>query len=238
MRGWPRVAAVVAIAVVVGIGGVLAVEAVTGLKPGATPSPSTFEAAVTGATAAIPTPSFAASTPSGTDVPRATPTLLSTPRPTTPPLPRAVEIARQGCYTGREPDGVPSGECTLTVTWNDAVDAGTEIRIFGVTGCLSAGEVAGDGSCLVVNTPLPEGSLELIAKTAGSRGRVSWTRPAWQELISGDTGGPAFWAFGVDGDGNDIYYAIVAAAYNSAGHSKFVIVDAGTWCYDTGCEGP
>ncbi len=38
--------------------------------------------------------------------------------------------------------------------------------------------------------------------------------------------------------GDETYYAIVVAAYNAAGHSKFIIAEAGPWCSDAGCEGP
>ena len=238
MRDWPRAAVVVAMAVVVGIGGVLALEAVTGFRPGAAPSAGVAEAPVTEETADLPTPSQPTEAPSTAAAPRGTTTPVPTVRLTAPTLPKAVKIAKQGCSTGREPDGTPSGECRMTVTWKEGATQEAEIRVYGVTKCLSAKRVAGGGSCLAVNTPLPAGSLELITKAAESDGKVSWTRPAWQDLITPDTGGPRFWTYGVDGDGNDIYYAIVVAAYNSAGHSKFVIADNGTWCYDTGCEGP
>ena len=238
MRDWLKVAVGVALAVVVGIGGVLALEAVTGFRPGAAPSASTAGAAVTEATAALRTPSFAPSTPSPAAAPRATATPVPTARPTAPPPPKAVKIARHGCYTGRDPDGIPSGVCTMTITWNEGATVGTEIRVYGVRGCLSAGDAAGSGPCLVADTHLPAGSLALIAKAPASDGKVSWTRPAWQDLGTADTGGPAFSTYGVDGKGDDIYHAIVVAAYNSAGHSKFIIADSGTWCYDTGCEGP
>ena len=79
---------------------------------------------------------------------------------------------------------------------------------------------------------------KLIAKVPASDGTVSWTGPPWQDVIESNTGSAAFTAIGVDHHDDDTYFAIVVAAYNDAGHSKFIIADAGTWCYDTGCEGP
>jgi hypothetical protein len=79
---------------------------------------------------------------------------------------------------------------------------------------------------------------KLIARAPASDGKVSWTGPAWLDVISTDTGGPRYQAIGVDRHGDDIYFAIVVTASNEEGNSKFIIADAGTWCYDTGCEGP
>jgi hypothetical protein len=126
----------------------------------------------------------------------------------------------------------------VTVTWKKVATKGTEIRVYGVTGCLSMTDEGLDGSCLVLHTPLPPSIRKLIARAPASKGAISWTRPAWQDVIVADTGGPALWQFGVDRRGDDIFFAIVVAAYNDVGHSKFIIADAGTWCYDTGCAGP
>ena len=149
-----------------------------------------------------------------------------------------VRIARQGCYTGPDPDGVPPGTCTTTVTWKKVATKGTEIEVYGVTRCLSLTERAGEGSCLVRNTAVPPSARTLIARASASDGTVSWTGPAWLDVISSDTGGPRSQAIGVDRHDNDIYFAIVVAATNEVGHSKFIIADAGTWCFDTGCVGP
>src|SRR6476619_3037581 len=69
---------VVAVAAMMGIGGVLAVEAVTGFRPGAAPAPSTARVAVPGATATLPTSSLA---------PSAVPTPVPTAEPTPTPPP-------------------------------------------------------------------------------------------------------------------------------------------------------
>jgi len=184
--------------------------------------------------------------PSSAPIPAATPRSEApsgrtlTPTPVGPPSPpTSVAVTRRGCYTGPMPDGIPSGEeCITTITWKEAVTSGTEIRVYGVTVCLSATPDPGSGSCLVADTSVPADVRKLIAKVPASDGTVSWTGPAWQDVIDSDTGGAAFTAIGVDHRDDDIYFAIVVAAYNNAGTSKFVIADAGTWCYDTGCEGP
>jgi hypothetical protein len=115
---------------------------------------------------------------------------------------------------------------------------GTDVRVYGVTGCLSLTDDALSGSCLALHTALPASTRKLIARVPASKGTVSWTGPAWLDVGQVDTGGPDFRAFGVDRHGDDIYFAIVLATYNEVGHSKFIIADAGTWCYETGCEGP
>jgi len=160
------------------------------------------------------------------------------PKPESPPPPKNVRIARQGCYTGPDPDGVPSGKCTTTITWEKTTTAGTHIEVYGVIGCLSAGDRAGEGSCLVRDTAVPPASRKLIARVPASDGTVSWTGPAWRDLVDADTGGPDYRAIGVDRHGDDLFFAIVVTASNEAGHSRFIIADAGTWCYDTGCAGP
>jgi hypothetical protein len=206
------------------------------------PAAPTVLSSVSSSTTAPPTATSTASSTSAspTSAARATATPLLKPRPTpaAPPPPAAVRIKREGCYTGPDPGGVLPGTCTTTITWKKVATKGTEIRIYGVTECLSMTERAASGSCLVLHTALPASTRKLIARVPASKGTVSWTGPAWLDNVEADTGGPAYRAFGVDRHGDDLYFAIVAAAYNEVGHSKFVIADAGTWCYDTGCEGP
>jgi hypothetical protein len=180
-------------------------------------------------------------TPAPTSTTQVSATPLPKPSPTPavpPPPPAGVKITRQGCYTGRDPDGIPPGECTTTISWEKVVTKGTEVQVYGVTGCLSLIERAGEGSCLVRNTAVPPSVRKLIAQAPASSGSVSWTGPAWLDVIQQDTGGPSYQAIGVDRRGDDIFFAIIVAASNEVGHSKFIIADAGTWCYDTGCEGP
>jgi hypothetical protein len=99
-------------------------------------------------------------------------------------------------------------------------------------------ERPGDGSCLVLDTSVPASVRKLIARVPASNGSVSWIGPAWLDVIEMDTGGPRHEAIGVDRHGEDIYFAIVVTASNKVGRSRFIIADAGTWCYDTGCVGP
>ena len=230
----------VALAAVLGIGGVLAIEAVTGFRPGAEPAASIAGVERPGASVARPTSTQTTSTPSTGSASRASGTTIPTPRPkpAAPPLPTAVRITRKGCSTGPVPDGTPSGTCTTTITWKKVATEGTVIEMYGVTRCLSAGDRAGDGSCLVVGTVVPADTRKLIARAPVSKGTVSWTGPAWLDVIQSATDGPRNQAIGVDRHGDDIYFAIVVTASNEVGHSKLVIADAGTWCYDTGCEGP
>ena len=212
---------------------------VVGCDAAATPSVLISASASTTAQPIAPSTAPPASA-SPTSAARATATPVPKPRPTpaAPPPPTAVRITREGCYTGPDPGGVLPGTCTTTVTWKKVATKGTEIRVYGVTGCLSLKERAGDGSCLLLHTAVPPSVRQLIARAPASKGTVSWTGPAWLDNVQVDTGGPPYRAFGVDRRGDDLYFAIVVAAYNEVGHSKFIIADAGTWCYDTGCEGP
>lgn len=130
---------------------------------------------------------------------------------------------------------MPSGVCTQTVIWKEAAPEGTEIRVYGITRCLLAREHAGSGSCVGRHTPVPGSVRKLIARAPASEGSVSWTRPAWLDNVR-STGGQT--TYGVDRDGDAVYYAIEVAAYNAAGHSALALVDAGTWCSATGCVGP
>src|SRR6187551_1694740 len=126
-------------------------------------------------------------------VPSATATGHATHDPTpaaAPPLPDAVTVTRAGCYTGPTGGEVPPGTCTTTVTWNAVSVEGTEIEAYGVTGCLSRTEDAGDGSCLEPDTPVPPSARKLIARVPAENGFVSWTGPAWLDVIDTAIGGP------------------------------------------------
>lgn len=155
-----------------------------------------------------------------------------------PPPPTAVRMTREGCYTGPDPGPIPSGECIQTVTWKEVATRGTEVRVYGVTRCLLQTERTGSGECLRNDTRVPGAVRRLIASAPASAGLVSWTRPAWLDNVQVASGDPASRAFGVDRDGDDIYFGILVAAYDAGGRSTFVVADAGGWCYDTGCAGP
>jgi hypothetical protein len=210
-----------------------------GCDAAATPSVLISASASTTAQQIAPSTAPPASA-SPTSAARATATPVPKPRPTpaAPPPPTAVRITRHGCYTGPDPDGIPPGKCTTTLSWKKVLTKGTEIHVYGVTGCLSLKESAGDGSCLVLHTAVPPSVRKLIARAPASKGTLSWTGPAWLDVIQVDISGPRYQAIGVDRHGDDIYFAIVVTASNDVGHSKFIIADAGTWCYDTGCVGP
>jgi hypothetical protein len=115
----------------------------------------------------------------------------------------------------------------MTVAWKGPHGAGTEIQVYGVTECLAMPPdvdpgVDRYGRCLVEHTPLPASVRKLIAKASASSGKVSWTWPGWDDIGSSVAMSP---------DGTT-YEAFVIAAYNDAGHSKFIIVAPGSWCSD------
>jgi hypothetical protein len=157
----------------------------------------------------VPTPSR---TLSPTPVPTPTPT--PTPKPILePPPPTSVRMTQKD--VSPDSDGYPT-KIRTTVTWKQAGAADTEIRIYGVTACYAP---ATGGPCLVEHTPLPETDRQLIATAPASKGAVSWTWPNWD-----DVGGA------VMAHNSATYQALVIAAYNSAGHSKFIIIVSGEFC--------
>jgi hypothetical protein len=120
---------------------------------------------------------------------------------------------------GSDPGGAGyDTRVTVTIRWKELAPKGTEIRVYGVTKCFAPPE---GGPCLVEHTPLPASVRELIARAPASKGRVSWTWPNWE-----DVGGA------VMAHGSTYYEAVVIAAYNANGHSKFIIVESGQWCPD------
>lgn len=165
-------------------------------------------------TSTSPAPASPVPTASASPVPR-TGTATPTPGPSTlaPPPPTAVEMTMSG---GVSAGG--TGSVTTTVTWTEAVTKGTEIRVHGVTACFAPPE---GGPCLVEHTALPSSVRDLIARAPASDGKVSWTWPAWEDI------GEAVMAHGAT-----YYEAIVVAAYNPAGHSKFIIVVTAERCPD------
>jgi hypothetical protein len=177
--------------------------------------------------AVVPTPSpSAAPTASPTAAPTPTATPAPTPVPATPvpsaaegvpPPPTAVKIT----FEASDPDNVGyDAVMKTTITWKQAHPAGTVIRVYGVTACLPP-EGQDPAPCLVEHTPLPASVRELIAKAPAADGTVSWTWPNWENV-----GGA------VAAHGDTYYHSIVIAAYNAAGHSKFIIVRAGEYCSD------
>jgi hypothetical protein len=156
----------------------------------------------------------ASTKPSETTAP--TPTLAPSPTPVVePPPPTSVRMKQKG--VSPDADGYFTNIRT-TITWKEAAAADTEIRIYGVTACYAP---ESGGPCLVEHTPLPETDRQLIATAKASKGAVSWTWPNWD-----DVGGA------VMAHNSATYQALVIAAYNSAGHSKFIIIAAGEYCPD------
>src|SRR3954469_1205088 len=181
----------------------------------------------TGASVDGPSPTTAptdaptvAPTVAPTDAPTPAPTPSPTPRPSVaivPAAPSTVKIA----FKGSDPGGMGyDTDMTTTITWKEADPEGVTIRVFGVTACLPRTKVD-HAPCLAKGTPLPANVREMIASEPASKGRVSWTWPNWE-----DAGGA------VMARGDAFYDSVVIAAYNKAGHSKFVIVRTGEYCPD------
>ena len=168
--------------------------------------------------AATPTPS--APSPTQTAIPSA-PSPTPTAVPTATPTPLAVPPPPSGAtFKISYPSDTKN---KMTVTWKGPRAEGTEIRVYGVTTCIAmppSPEEAEEGPCLVEHTPLPESVRKLLATTPSSSGKVSWTWPNWENIGSSVAMSP---------DGT-YYEAIVIAAYDNGGHSKFIIVEPGYWC--------
>ncbi len=112
-------------------------------------------------------------------------------------------------------------QATHIVRWKAPLTAGVEIRVYGVTECLSEPSDPSPGTsgpCLVEHTQLPPSVMALAATATAAAGEISWVAPSYYEC-AGPPVGP---------DGLD-YHAIVVASYNAAGHSIFAIAYPGGW---------
>jgi len=110
---------------------------------------------------------------------------------------------------------------THTVRWKAPRTEGVEIRVYGVTECLSEPSnppPGTSGPCLVEHTLLPPSVMVLAATVPAAAGEISWIE-AW-------TGACGPGAVGPDGLS---YFSVVIAAYNAAGHSIFAIAYPGLW---------
>jgi hypothetical protein len=174
-----------------------------------TPTSSIDAGAASDAASGTPTP-----TPDPTPTPKPTPGPTPKPTPLAPPPPpdSAKLSQRPGA---KDKYGTPA--VVSTVTWDETYAPGTTIRVYGVTECLAT---ANYQPCLKTHTALPSKVRRFIAAAPAADGRVRWTWPGWEDI-----GG----AVAADAHGR-FYYAIVVAAYNKAGHSKFIIVDTSTSC--------
>jgi hypothetical protein len=112
-------------------------------------------------------------------------------------------------------------EVTHTVTWKAPRTEGVEIRVYGVTECVSEPSnppPGTSGPCLVEHTLLSPSVMVLAATVPAAAGKMSWIAPSYYECA-----GPPVGPDGID------YRAIVIAAYDAAGHSTFAIADPGEW---------
>jgi hypothetical protein len=166
-------------------------------------------------------------------VPTASIARPSLPYPTSRPAPNATAATVPAKPTGVTftTDSVmlpaPSGsdeveyQVTHTVRWKTPRTEGLEIRVYGVTECLSEPSNPAPGTsgpCLVEHTRLPSSVMVLADTAPAAAGEISWIAPRYWEC-AGPPVGP---------DGLD-YEAIVIAAYNADGHSIFAIADPGVW---------
>jgi hypothetical protein len=114
------------------------------------------------------------------------------------------------------PSGSSPGTDTYTVSWDAPQTPGMEIRVSGLTKCLS--NVMGQ-PCIQRHMTLPPGTLKLIERAPSSKGSVSWTWPSSE--VTGD------W---VAIHGSDTYYAVLVGAYNDAGQSRLIIANSANAC--------
>ena len=106
----------------------------------------------------------------------------------------------------------------ITITFHEDNPDGVTVRVYGVIPCLPKLKLEGE-PCLSRGTPLPARTRDFVAKASAADGKVTWTWPAWEDI-----GGA------VMASGSQAYESIVIAAYNSAGHSRFVIVETSHYC--------
>lgn len=110
---------------------------------------------------------------------------------------------------------------THTVRWKAPRTEGVEIRVYGVTECLSEPSNPPPGTtgpCLVEDTLLPPSVMVLAATAPAAAGEISWIAPFYYDCL-----GPPVGPDGLD------YQAIVIAAFSAAGRSIFTIADPGQW---------
>lgn len=211
---------------------IAACVAVAACQSTSAPNPSAFPSS------AASTLSPDAAEPLGTATPfsppaSAVPTASFAPSRTPQPTPKATAVT-----VPAKPSGVtfttdsvelprPTGtdevgyQVTHTVRWKAPRTEGVEIRVYGVTECLSEPSnppPGTSGPCLVEHTPLPPSVMALAATAPSAAGEVSWIAPRYWECL-----GPPVGPDGLD------YQAIVVAAYNAAGHSIFAIAYPGDW---------
>ena len=155
---------------------------------------------------------------------------MATIRPGPNPTPVAVPPKPSGVSFDemRVGDDPTLTEITQTVSWEGPTSEGVEIRVYGVTKCVSRPanpSPATSGPCLVEHTPLPESLRTLLATAPALDGVASWTWTGTFDCEVGlayDPAGPA-------------YHAVVLAAYAASDHSIFAIAEPGGW-YQPGLD--
>ncbi|HET7686910.1 MAG TPA: hypothetical protein VFM19_10930 [Candidatus Limnocylindria bacterium] len=183
-----------------------------------------------GSSSSLPT-TAPSDSPSGTAPHPSTDLATVAPSVTTPPSTPAAAVPKKPTGVTFATDVVelrgPPGtdeltyEVTHTVRWESPRADGIEIRVYGVTACLSEpiDPPAGtSGPCLVERTRLPSEVMSLTGTAPSDAGKFSWIAAHYYEC----GGGP------VGPDGTD-YEAIVLAAYNAHGNSIFAIAYEGSW---------
>jgi hypothetical protein len=163
-------------------------------------------------------------TPNPTPVEEPSPEPTRMPTPTATPLPVPPKPTGVAFHEriGAETEG---GYATIAqrVTWKAPRTKGVEIRVYGVTECLSEPDPLptgpASGPCLVKGTRLPASVRTLLATAPSSDGVARWR---WTEQTGCN------WGLESDNDGPPLY-AIVLAAYNESGNSIFAIAEPGEW---------
>jgi hypothetical protein len=165
------------------------------------------------------TPTVAADSPLASASPAPTPKATAA---TVPAKPTGVTFTTDSVEVPG-PTGASGVTYTVThrVRWTTPRTEGVEIRVYGVTDCLSEPSNPAPGTsgpCLVEHTTLPPSVTVLAARAPAAAGEISWIAPR-SYTCAGPPVGP---------DGRD-YQATVVAAYTAAGHSIFAIADPGGW---------
>jgi hypothetical protein len=116
---------------------------------------------------------------------------------------------------------------TYELTWQTPRTDGVEIRVWGITECLSAPaspKPNTSGPCIVKDTRLSKSVETLIAAAPASAGRVTWT---WRSYGGCDT--YDFIGNADAPEGKGMIFGIVVGAYSTSGQSVFAIAYPGGW---------
>jgi hypothetical protein len=196
----------------------------SGVAPSPPGAPSTDRAEAGGS------PPVSAPIPSASPLPTPTPEPTTAPTPAPTPDPTAVPVPPKptGVTFGEKVRELSGGrlEHTYTVTWRAPTTKGLQVKVYGITECLSKPKSppdAAEGPCLVEHTTLPSSVLERLAAVPASDGTASWT---W---IEEPPEGCDYYTSAIGPDGTR-YEAVVLAAYNGPRESVMAIAEPGSWC--------